>query len=162
MSKAFTKESEDLPEPPVRRRGVPVPEFNLVTPDGLAAARAELEELTRRGGDPDRLRALTDHLATAQAVEPGDLDEVGLGATVTVEDDDGQRRQYRIVGAIEGRSEARLARRGVTARAGAVGRADRRSGRAAARGRRGRRDQLRASAAGVRSSRSRPSRALGR
>ncbi|MBK9037190.1 MAG: GreA/GreB family elongation factor [Myxococcales bacterium] len=101
MSKAFTKESEDLPEPPVRRRGVPVPEFNLVTPDGLAAARAELEELTRRGGDPDRLRALTDHLATAQAVEPGDLDEVGLGATVTVEDDDGQRRQYRIVGAIE-------------------------------------------------------------
>lgn len=43
MSKAFTKENDDVPEVPVRRRGLPVPELNLVTPAGLAAARAELE-----------------------------------------------------------------------------------------------------------------------
>jgi transcription elongation GreA/GreB family factor len=101
VSKAFTKESDDVPQPPMRRLGVPVPELNVVTPGGLAAARAELEELTQHGGDPDRIRELAEHLATAQAVEPADLGEVGLGATVTVEDDDGLHHRYRIVGAIE-------------------------------------------------------------
>ena len=97
MSKAFTKEDDDVPEAPTRRRGVPVPELNVVTPDGLAAARAELEA----GGDPDRMRELADHLATAQAVPPDDVTLVGLGAHVTVEDEDGKRTTYRIVGAIE-------------------------------------------------------------
>jgi transcription elongation GreA/GreB family factor len=101
MSKAFTKESEDVPDPSIRRLGVPVPELNVVTPDGLRTARAELDELNRTGGDPDRIRELSDHLLTAHAVEPEDREVVGVGATVVVEDDVGTRSTYRIVGAIE-------------------------------------------------------------
>lgn len=101
MSKAFTKEAEDVPDSPIRRLGVPVPELNFVTPEGLRTARTELEELTRTGGDPDRIRELSDHLATAQPIEPENRDVVGIGARVTVEDDDGKRSTYRIVGAIE-------------------------------------------------------------
>jgi transcription elongation GreA/GreB family factor len=80
---------------------VPVPEPNFVTPDGERAARAELDDLLRANGDPDRIRELSEHLATAQVVEPGDRDVVGLGAMVTVEDEDEKRVTYRIVGAIE-------------------------------------------------------------
>jgi transcription elongation factor GreB len=101
VSRAFTKEIDDAPADRIRRLGVPVPELNFVTPGGLAAARAELDELTRNGGDPDRIRELTEHLATAQALEPSDRNQVGIGATVTVEDDRGKRTTYRIVGAIE-------------------------------------------------------------
>jgi transcription elongation GreA/GreB family factor len=101
VSKAFTKESDDVPEAPVRRRGIPVPAPNYVTADGLRAARAELEELSRTAGDPDRAHELTEHLATAEVVEPTDRAIAGLGATVTVEDEAGHRTSYRIVGAIE-------------------------------------------------------------
>ena len=102
MSKAFTKENDDLPESPMRRRGIPVPELNLVTPAGLVAARAQLEQLTRTGGDPDRVRELAEHLSTAQAADPpSDRGEVALGARVTVEDEDGERHIYEVVGAIE-------------------------------------------------------------
>jgi transcription elongation GreA/GreB family factor len=101
MSKAFTKDNDDLPESPIRRLGVPVPDLNVVTPGGLEAARAELDELTRDHGDPDRIRELSDHLATAHSVEPDDREAVGVGATVVVEDEEGERHTYRIVGAIE-------------------------------------------------------------
>ena len=98
MSKAFTKESEDGPEPPPHRRGVPVPEPNYMTPAGERAARSELANCT----DDDRLRELTDHLATAQIIEPpAERDAVSLGATVTIEDESGKRTKYRIVGALE-------------------------------------------------------------
>jgi len=101
VSRAFTKEIDDAPGERIRRLGVPVPDLNFVTPAGLAAARAELDELTRNAGDPDRIRELTEHLATAQALEPTDRQQVGIGASVTVEDDSGKRTTYRIVGAIE-------------------------------------------------------------
>jgi transcription elongation GreA/GreB family factor len=101
VSKAFTKEDDDVPPPPVQKRGIPVPQPNYVTPAGARAARAELEQLTRAGGDPDRIRALGEHLATAQIIEPDDRSAVGLGATVTVEDEELRRTTYRIVGAIE-------------------------------------------------------------
>jgi transcription elongation GreA/GreB family factor len=102
VSKAFTKENDDLPESPMRRRGIPVPELNLVTPAGLVAARAELEHLTRAGEDADRVRELAEHLSTAQAADPpADRGEVGLGARVTVEDEEGARHVYEVVGAIE-------------------------------------------------------------
>jgi len=98
MSKAFTKESDEAPAPPSRRRGLPVPDPNYVTPAGLAAARAELAACT----DEDHSRELADHLATAQPVDPpADRGEVALGATVTVEDPSGKRTTYRLVGAIE-------------------------------------------------------------
>ncbi|HEY4181233.1 MAG TPA: GreA/GreB family elongation factor [Kofleriaceae bacterium] len=101
MSRAFVKEEVDVPEGPTRRRGVPVPELNVVTPAGLVAARAELEALGREGGNADRIHELSDHLATAQALEPADTGIVGLGARVTIELEGGGRATYHIVGAIE-------------------------------------------------------------
>lgn len=101
MSKAFTKEDEGTPPAPMRKRGIPVPDPNFITPGGARAARAELDQLTRAGGDPDRIRELTEHLATAQEVAPEDRDVVGLGASVTLADEAGKRTTYRIVGAIE-------------------------------------------------------------
>ncbi len=47
------------------------------------------------------MRELTEHLATAQIVGPGDRETVGLGATVVIETAAGERRTYRFVGAIE-------------------------------------------------------------
>lgn len=98
MSKAFTKEADDAPEPKLHRRGVSVPEPNYMTPAGARAARSELATCT----DEDRVRELTDHLATAQIIEPpADLRVVSLGASVTIEDESGRRTKYRIVGALE-------------------------------------------------------------
>ena len=100
MSKAFTKESDDAPEPAPRRRGVPVPTDvpNYITAAGERALRAELEA----GAAADRAREVADHLATAVVMQPpADRVRVGFGATVTVEDDAGARTRYRIVGAIE-------------------------------------------------------------
>ena len=107
MSRAFTKEIDDAPAERIHRLGVPVPDLNFVTPAGLAAAKAELEELVRSSGDPDRIRELTEHLATAQPLEPSDREVVGIGARVTVEDEDGNRMTYRIVGAIEADAKQR-------------------------------------------------------
>jgi transcription elongation factor GreB len=101
VSKAFTKDDEGTPPAPLRKRGVPVPDPNFVTPKGARGARAELDELTRGGGDPDRIRELTEHLATAQEVAPDDRSVVGLGAAVTIEDEAGKRTTYKLVGAIE-------------------------------------------------------------
>jgi transcription elongation GreA/GreB family factor len=98
MSKAFTKEPEDEPEPRAIRLGVPVPEPNYMTPAGARAARSELATCS----DAERGRELSDHLASAQVIEPpSERDTVGLGATVTVEDESGKRTTYRIVGALE-------------------------------------------------------------
>ncbi|HEU4731090.1 MAG TPA: GreA/GreB family elongation factor [Kofleriaceae bacterium] len=98
MSKAFTRESDDVPAPRPRRRGVPVPDPNYMTPDGARRAREELAACT----DEDRSHELTEHLATAQIVEPpADRSAASLGAIVTVEDESGRRTAYRIVGALE-------------------------------------------------------------
>ena len=98
MSKAFTKESDDGPDPVAPRRGVPVPEPNYMTPSGARAARSELASCR----DDARIRELTDHLATAQILEPpAERETVSLGARVTLEDESGKRTSYRIVGALE-------------------------------------------------------------
>lgn len=98
MSKAFTRESDDAPAPPAQRRGVPVPEPNYMTPAGARAARAELATCHHEA----RVRELTEHLATAQIIDPpADRSVAGLGATVTIEDAAGKRARYRIVGALE-------------------------------------------------------------
>ena len=106
MSKAFTKEDDGVPEAPPRRRGIPVPDGvpNCITAPGLRALRDELDQLSRGPKSPesdDRMRELTDHLATAEVVEPTDRTRVGFGARVTVEDEHGKRTTYRLVGAIE-------------------------------------------------------------
>jgi transcription elongation factor GreB len=101
VSKAFTKEDDGAPPPLVQKRGIPVPDPNYLTPAGARSARAELDQLTQTTGDPDRIRELADHLSTAQILEPGERDVVGLGASVTIKDDEGKQTTYRIVGAIE-------------------------------------------------------------
>lgn len=101
MSRAFVKEDVDVPETPTRRRGLPVPELNVVTPAGLVAARTELDTLARTNGDPDRIRELSEHLLTAQPLEPEDTSIVGLGARVTIDLDDDGTVTYHLVGAIE-------------------------------------------------------------
>jgi transcription elongation GreA/GreB family factor len=98
VSKAFTREDDGAPAEPMRRLGVPVPVPNYVTADGLRALR---EELDAGGATPERTRELADHLHTAETVEPADHGSVSFGATVTVEDAEGHRARYRIVGAIE-------------------------------------------------------------
>jgi transcription elongation GreA/GreB family factor len=100
VSKAFTKEDSDAPEPPFRKHGVPVPTDvpNYITATGERALRAELASCT----DEARAREISDHLATAVVMEPpADRSRVGFGATVTVEDGNGKQTKYRIVGAIE-------------------------------------------------------------
>jgi transcription elongation GreA/GreB family factor len=99
VSKAFTREADDdAPEPRPPRRGVPVPEPNYMTPAGARAARQELATCT----DEARIHELTDHLASAQIIEPpAARDAASLGATVTIEDAAGKRTKYRIVGALE-------------------------------------------------------------
>jgi len=101
VSKAFTKEDEGAPPAPLRKRGVPVPDPNFITPSGARAARAELDRLIRAAGDPDRIRELEAHLASAQEISPDDRTVVGLGAAVTIEDDSAKRVTYKLVGAIE-------------------------------------------------------------
>jgi len=104
VSKAFTKEDDDAPEPPARRRGVPIPKDvpNYVTGFGVSALRVELAT-----AEKDRAAEISDHLATAIVMEPPeDRSRVGFSAAVTVEDEDGKRTTYRIVGAIEADAKA--------------------------------------------------------
>ena len=69
-----------------------------MTPAGARAARQELATCT----DEARIHELTDHLASAQIIEPpAARDAASLGATVTIEDAAGKQTKYRIVGALE-------------------------------------------------------------
>lgn len=101
MSKAFTKEDDsDTPAAKVIRRGVPVPTDvpNYITATGERVVRAELVDCT----DSTRAHEISEHLATAIVMgPPEDTSRVGFGAAVTVEDENGKRTKYRIVGAIE-------------------------------------------------------------
>jgi transcription elongation GreA/GreB family factor len=99
VSKAFTKEDDQPPEPPPGRRStVPSDAPNYVTAAGVVALRAELEGLP-----PEDARAhdLTEHLATAVIVEPAVGETVSFGVTVVLEDGDGATARYTIVGVIE-------------------------------------------------------------
>lgn len=114
MSRAFVKEdgpdNTPLPDLPISSHP------NFVTPSGLAALRARLAEAQARlmalRARPDRLdklpeaaaerdiRYLEARLKSAIPVDPDrqPQDEVAFGATVTVADADGRKRQFRIVG----------------------------------------------------------------
>jgi transcription elongation factor GreB len=117
MSKAFTdEEAPDLGpigrEPPVIRPG----ETRYVTPEGQAALRAELERLelelreVRRVGDaerPPRAAELERRVAlvagtlaslTALGPEAAPDGRVAFATWVTVEDEDGRRHTWRLVG----------------------------------------------------------------
>lgn len=127
MSRAFVKEGapEDRPVIPPRAPlppGVP----NYVTPDGLAALRAEKADLEAQraalgtGADTarqreviaGRLKALVERIASAQEVDPSRMSPsvVRFGAFVEAEGEDGTRRTVQIVGVDEaGNGEGRVA-----------------------------------------------------
>lgn len=131
MSKAFT--SEEAPDlgpviPPVPR---PRPgELHPVTPEGAAELRARLERLraerartateAERARAGERIAALEATLAAQAVKEPelGARGEAGFGAWVTVEDEAGARRTWRLVGPDEAD-----ARRGLVSVRAPLGRA---------------------------------------
>jgi transcription elongation factor GreB len=116
MSKAFTSEetADDplvvAPRPPLPA-GVP----NYVTARGLALLREELAALEHErnevaaAGDPGvrlptlgkRLAELSARITGAVQVNEAESDQVRFGATVTVRDQHGELRRYRIVGVDE-------------------------------------------------------------
>ena len=112
MSKAFTKEGEgdaldDLPPVEEWPAGVK----NYLTPAGHASLRREIDRLREapRGDGrarvqlDQRLQALLSRLEAAEVIDPAaqPRDVVRFGGSVTVEDDDGAERRYRIVGVDE-------------------------------------------------------------
>ncbi len=109
MSKAFT--SEETPDAPAPVRAPPrlAPgEIRYVTPEGQAALRAELQRLQAPGavtglaGDDRARRALLVErtLAALTVLGPERVPdgEVGFGTWVELEDEDGARSTWRIVG----------------------------------------------------------------
>ena len=112
MSRAFTKEDAtetalaDIGERPVSGNR------NLVTPKGLAMIDTELAALRERlakaeaGGDREKIALVSRDLRywnarreTAELVKPGaDSAVVRFGMTVSIENDDGLRRKWTIVG----------------------------------------------------------------
>src|SRR5499426_771428 len=100
MSKAFTDEETPVPDGgdalPPRERDLPI------TPAGLARLRAELTALSAAGPSEvgaRRARMLAQVLKSVYVQEPSVVDgRVGFGASVTVEEADGRRTAYEIVG----------------------------------------------------------------
>jgi transcription elongation factor GreB len=128
MSKAFTRESDDAPEAPIRSSNptpLPLGFKNYLTPQGARELRQTLEQLSEQERprlaelieDPEakrqlrllnvRIAQLENSLRTAVVVpRPNSEDgEVHFGATVTVRQEDGEIMQYRIVGIDEAKLE---------------------------------------------------------
>jgi transcription elongation factor GreB len=127
MSKAFTRESDDAPELPVRplrASSLPPGAKNYLTPGGAARLRFELDKLLREerpkvvqdsaaAAEPDvrrRLQTLDARIAelrrtlhTAVVVPPPapPHEQVRFGATVLVRERNGVETCYRIVGVDE-------------------------------------------------------------
>lgn len=123
MSKAFTRENDDAPEPVrVRRPASVLPPGvrNHVTPDGRQRWQAELDRLTEeerprraasdRPEDRERLGSLDQEIhrlrqlirsAVATPPPPVGEERIRFGAWVTVRDPSGAETCYRIVGVDE-------------------------------------------------------------
>jgi len=121
MSKAFTRESDDLPERPTLPRLpslLPPGVKNYLTPDGARQFQEELNRLVEverpkfAAASPNaeqrgqlqtldlRIQHLRQTLQSAEIVPPPakPWDNVRFGATVTVRDGNGEESRYRIVG----------------------------------------------------------------
>ena len=123
MSKAFTRESDDAPEPrPLPRlvSALPPGTKNYLTPDGARRLQQELDDLSQKRSTIVALPADSDaryHLPALdqrifqlqQSLQTAFLapapappwEQVRFGATVTVRDADGVETRYRIVGVDE-------------------------------------------------------------
>jgi transcription elongation factor GreB len=109
MSKAFTRESDDLPERAALKRpasALPPGAKNYFTRDGVDALRRELEELASATDSPSVRQRIFEIQESLQSAVVTPLpappwDQVLFGATVTVRDQRGEETTYRIVGADE-------------------------------------------------------------
>lgn len=123
MSKAFTRESDDIPEQPLLTQRSPLPfgVKNYITPQGAQRLRKELDRLIEierpglanspEGSDSRRELLLLDQriatlgqcLQSTVIVEPptGPEEQVRFGATVTVREKAGAESTYRLVGVDE-------------------------------------------------------------
>lgn len=124
MSKAFTRESDDAPEIPIRPRrtsALPSGTRNYLTAGGAQRLRDELNDLlnterpklaaisndeaakSRLAIINDRADQIQETLRSATVVETPPLphDEARFGATVTVRNRQGDETHYRIVGVDE-------------------------------------------------------------
>ena len=121
MSRAFVK--EDNAEPPLVVPRAPLPDgvTNYVTRRGLALLHAERAQLEATRPDPDSLdatsalaayharsSALMARISSAVVLDPASLphDEARFSALVTLRDDAGAERRYRIVGVDEADAQA--------------------------------------------------------
>jgi transcription elongation factor GreB len=100
MSKAFTDEETPVPDGP---EALPPRERDLpITRAGLARLRAELAALSAAGPSEvgaRRARVLVQVLKSVYVQEPSLVEgRVGFGTSVTVEEPDGRRTVYEIVG----------------------------------------------------------------
>jgi transcription elongation GreA/GreB family factor len=106
MSRAFVKEDVDPPERSGRVRsasGLPPGALNYMTARGAHRLRAKVDELRRANSDPARIAELETVLASITWVErpSGTGDSVSFGATVTVEENNGNIATYTVVGVDE-------------------------------------------------------------
>jgi transcription elongation factor GreB len=119
MSKAFTRESDEADDAPLRLPGIELPAGvkNYMTPEGAARLRGEVLHLTgvtrpaaAASSDARALREVDQRLAflgrrldLLEVIDPRTQpdDEVRFGATVAVRDEHGAERRYRIVGVDE-------------------------------------------------------------
>lgn len=100
MSRAFVKDDDDSPEPPI---DIPVSdEPHYVTPDGYVQLERRIAEAEARGDDRDA-RFLSEQRARAVVVDPAEQSKktVQFGATVSVHDDTGRAHSFQIVGQSE-------------------------------------------------------------
>ena len=106
MSKAFTKD-DALPEPPLSRAPPRLGpgERRYVTAEGLKALREEAAAL-----DPQSQRAqlLLATIATLTVADPPEDGRALFGSRVTLEDEGGAAREYRLVGPDEADASAGL------------------------------------------------------
>ena len=119
MSKAFTKEDDEIPDRVSRKRsssGLPPGAINYMTEQGAQRLRSELAELqkrTRSGSDQsgestggermERVAKLTEALASATVVPTREVPpgEILFGTAFTVRAADGALSCHRIVGVDE-------------------------------------------------------------
>lgn len=112
MSRAFTKEDDDTEAIAMIGERPVSPHRNLVTPQGLEEIDAEIARLREAFSQAEKtqervavathlrdLRYWTARRETAEVSVPDpDSDVVRFGMTVTIEDEDGHRKTWKIVG----------------------------------------------------------------
>ncbi len=112
MSRAFTKEDDDTEAIAMIGERPVSPHRNLVTPQGLEQIDAEIARLREAFSQAEKtqervavathlrdLRYWTARRETAEVSVPDpDSDVVRFGMTATIEDEDGNRRTWKIVG----------------------------------------------------------------